>query len=800
MTAESLVPSVIPGLRPRPGINAWASRKEPPEGDSNFSPIFGVGFTRRFSRSPGIYARAGMRTATCLALLLLSTACGAAEPQPSPPAPTKPTLAIRAPENLTATLRQGGFFRWGLPRLPDLRVETGPQATGDAEVWIDLLPGSPAIQDRLKGLPVEIGSEGIVLAGARYPGQPLALQLPGATKPTWVIVGREAEDVIDLADEILFRLAASLTGERRGRRWGPLEVDYLLRQTPWMERSGRWKQAADGGWTVDPAEKNDLAEWEHRFAGLVPIRGERVVLLVSSGDRNRPGLIRLAADLDRAAADMAPRVPVIITSPITVVVEPDHVVQGRHTGEIGEAVPGQRADLHLVYNEADLPAYRFALAQTLLTRAGLAGKVPVSLERGAALWLSRDWYGRPYPDWLPLLAQARVLPEPGEILASQEPPDASIALWTPAAAAVVERLPGATVGERLATVPSEGRVQEILAQLQTLRVQSKMAVAPPALPFLKGVSFAMAIGLEGGYHAPTIGTQLDRLAGLGANAVSLMPFASQSGLDRPELRYMNRSPGSETDIGLIHATRLSRAQGFHVLYKPHLWISGGSWVGDVRMGNEKDWAAWWRGYRRYVLHHALLANWAGADLFSVGVELSKTVERDAEWRDLIAATRLFFPGAVTYSGNWYGDLENVKFWDRLDFMGIDTYFPLSASPQATRADLEKGAKEIVARLAAASRRAGKPMILTEVGFAAHKAAWVEPHTEGGEYSEDDQALAYDVFFQALGRPSWLAGTFVWKAFSAPGSDSGHEADFRFLGRKAEGEVREYYDGETPRAP
>lgn len=730
-----------------------------------------------------------MRIATCLLLLLI--ACGNAEPQPTP---SKPALAIRAPENLAATLRQGGFFRWGLPRLPDLRVETGPEATGDAEVWLAQLPVSPEIQALLKGLPVEIGTEGIVLAGTRYADQPVALRLPGAAKPRWVIVGRGAEDIIDLADEILFRLASTLTGERRGRRWGPLEIDYLLRQTPWMERSGRWKQWAEGRWTIDPAtEKNDFAEWERWFSGLAPIRGGRVVLLVPPGEKSRPELVRLAAELDRAASEMALRVPAAITSPITVVVEPDHVAQGRHTGEIGEAVPGQRAGLHLVYNAADLPAYRFALAQALLTRAGLAGKVPVALERGAALWLSRDWYGRPYQDWLPLLAQARVLPEAGEILALQEPPDASTVLWTPAAAAVVDRLSGATVTERLATVPPEGRVQEILNQLRTLRVPSKMTVAPPALPFLKGVSFAMAIGLENGYHAPVIGPQLDRLTALGANAVSLMPFASQPGPDRPELSYMNRSPGSETDIGLIHAARLARSRGFHVLYKPHLWIRG-SWTGDVRMANEQDWTTWWRGYRRYVLHHALLANWAGADLFSVGVELSKTVDRDAEWRDLIAATRLFFPGPVTYSGNWYGDLENVRFWDRLDFMGIDTYFPLSASPQATRAELEKGAKEVAARLATASKRAGKPMILTEVGFAAHKAAWVAPHTEGGEYSEDDQALAYDILFKALGRPKWLAGTFVWKAFSAPGSEGGSEADFRFLGRKAEGKVREYYGG------
>ena len=70
---------------------------------------------------------------------------------------------------------------------------------------------------------------------------------------------------------------------------------------------------------------------------------------------------------------MAPRVPVELSSPgispITVVIEPDYVTQGRHTGEIGEAVRGRRADLHLVYSPDDLPAYRHALAGVLLDRA-----------------------------------------------------------------------------------------------------------------------------------------------------------------------------------------------------------------------------------------------------------------------------------------------------------------------------------------------------------------------------------------------------------------------------------------------
>lgn len=525
---------------------------------------------------------------------------------------------------------------------------------------------------------------------------------------------------------------------------------------------------------------------------LAEIRGERVVLRVPPADKGRPEMARLAAELDRAAGEMAPRVPVALAAPVAVIVETDFVAQGRRTGEIGEAVVDRDGNLRIVYHPGDLFAWRHGLARVLLGRAGLSGKMPPGLARGAALWLSRDWYGKPYPEWLPVFAAARVLPEAGQLLAEREPADASELLWPPAAAAVVDRLPGATLAEKLARAPEAARVAEILKRLES------PAALPPRRPsgkeksaFLAGVSLAMLNSLEAGYHAPGLARQLDVLEGLGANAVSLMPFAYQPGPHAPELRFLNDRPGSETDVGMIHATRLARTRGFHVLYKPHLWLRS-SWPGEVEMKSAEDWARWWRGYRRYILHHAFLARWAGADLFSVGVELSKTTGREAEWRDLIAATRLLFPGKVTYAANWYGDLENVRFWDALDFVGVDAYFPLAPSSQAGRADLERGARQIADRLAAASRRAGKPVLLTEVGFAARRGAWVSPHEEGGEYSEEDQALAYEALFSALGKPRWLGGAFVWKAFSGGGSDSGHKADFRFLGRKAERAVRGYY--------
>jgi hypothetical protein len=269
-----------------------------------------------------------------------------------------------------------------------------------------------------------------------------------------------------------------------------------------------------------------------------------------------------------------------------------------------------------------------------------------------------------------------------------------------------------------------------------------------------------------------------------------MPFAYQPDPRRPGLAFMNRHPASETDAGVVHAARCARARGFAVLWKPHLWISHESWPGEVAMATEADWAAWWRGYRRYVLHHAFLAAWSEAEAFAVGVELDKTLGREREWRGLIAAVRALYPGAVTYASNWHGGAEAVGFWDALDYAGVDAYYPLHDSPAADRAALAAGARAVVARLARLAAASGRPVLLTEVGFAARRGAWTAPHEEGGEPSEADQAAAYRALLDALGRPRWLAGAFFWKAFSAP-PGRGSRADFQFLGRPAEAEVRRW---------
>ncbi|HEX6202567.1 MAG TPA: hypothetical protein VF100_06155, partial [Thermoanaerobaculia bacterium] len=173
----------------------------------------------------------------------------------------------------------------------------------------------------------------------------------------------------------------------------------------------------------------------------------------------------MAADLDAVVRALAPRVPVAVDEPLAVAVEPDHVAQAVRAGAVGEAVPGGPADVHLVLHPDDGFAYRHAVAAALLGRAGLDG-LPPYLADGAALWLSGDWYGRPWADWLPDLVAADVLPTAEELLAVEPPADGSRLLWAPVAAAVVDRLPGETVAEKLAAPPSPSTVAAHLAALR----------------------------------------------------------------------------------------------------------------------------------------------------------------------------------------------------------------------------------------------------------------------------------------------------------------------------------------------
>ncbi|MEM1181656.1 MAG: hypothetical protein AAGM22_25155 [Acidobacteriota bacterium] len=711
------------------------------------------------------------------------------------------TLAVRTPDPAVgAALKSGPMQRWVLPQRPDLRLLVAPDADGEVLVETCALPAPTGKAPDLGARPgrlVEFGFRfGSGPAAVTYTDRDLAFAVRRPSSSRWVACGFQAKAVAALVDRVL----RQETGVRFWRRQEPF--DYMVYEHEYSRRSGHWR-LEDG--RVSPAadERDDLKARAATYAALETLEGQQVHIHIPPDGVEDPRGPALADSFDRDIVELQRRLvgePPSPTKPVEVIVERNYVEQGRHLGQINPAVVS-RGRLHVVFHGDDLEFYRVEMARLLLRRAGL--ELPPVLEDGAAVWLARSWYGRHFKDWMPDLGFARVLPTVDELTSGERPGDGSRVLFPIAVAWGLDQLPGVTLTEKLRGGRAMERVAAAVAGYRP-PIQVPGGTAEPRklpdLPFQRGVSFAMANGLEVGYHAPGVDDQLAKLRDLGVYAVSLMPFAYQPNPRAPGLSFLNDSPSSETDVGAIHAARRARAAGFYVLWKPHIWVSFESWPGDIEMTSEADWASWWRSYRRYVMHHAILARFADADLFSLGVELGKTVHREAEWRHLIAAVRRLDVSPLTYAGNWAGDYDITPFWDALDVVGIDAYFPLAATAEADDAELRRGARAIVERLAADAERFDRPILMTEVGFAARRGAWIAPHEEGGELSDEHQRRAWLALLEELGQPSWLRGLYPWKVFSHSSFEQATGPDFRFLERPAVDVLERYYKTLGPDAP
>jgi hypothetical protein len=178
------------------------------------------------------------------------------------------------------------------------------------------------------------------------------------------------------------------------------------------------------------------------------------------------------------------------------------------------------------------------------------------------------------------------------------------------------------------------------------------------------------------------------------------------------LRWKLEHPASESDAQITAAVAAARARGLAVLVKPHVWVPR-SWPGAIQPVSEEAFAAWWREYRDFILHHALLAGRLGAEGFCVGTELSRLQDRP-EWRGLVADVRRVFPGFVVYAANW--DRTEIPFAEVLDAVGVDLYAPLSAKENATDAELSTGAGRVVVLLETLAAKLRRPVLLTKSGF------------------------------------------------------------------------------------
>lgn len=299
--------------------------------------------------------------------------------------------------------------------------------------------------------------------------------------------------------------------------------------------------------------------------------------------------------------------------------------------------------------------------------------------------------------------------------------------------------------------------------------------ATPPTPRVAEESFVrgVALGLFATDPEWNYGPLVDEIRSRGATDVLVVVNAYQSDRFASDIELRpGRSPSEATVTRTLEQVRRA---GMRAALMPVVRLQTRGphdWRGVIAPADGLD--AWFASYRRFVVPLSDIAERAGAERFVIGSELSSLESYEDRWRALILELRGRFSRTLTYSANWdHGDA--VKFWDALDEVGLTAYFPLSGG---SGSDGELPSLSFLARawqtprseIDALARLVGKPVLITEIGYASRRSAAEQPwdDTSGTPVDLRLQKRLYRSFCDAFEQTSSVSGFYVWNWFGFGG--------------------------------
>jgi len=334
----------------------------------------------------------------------------------------------------------------------------------------------------------------------------------------------------------------------------------------------------------------------------------------------------------------------------------------------------------------------------------------------------------------------------------------------------------------------------VIGGLLTTAHSHPQADTPPATPAPVPMYRGLAVQLSDGRDpVGTYSPLLSEIAGMGANAV-LLSTAARMEHARSQAIFVDarETPSSEEFVALI---RRARELSLHVIVMPIVLLKhprGSEWRGVIE---PPDWTAWWEEYRRLIEYFADIAREGGAEALIVGSELISTEKNTAEWLRLIAAARQRFPGRLGYSANW-DHYRPIQFWDKLDFVGMTSYYTLSRRRNPTVEEIVRCWEPIRTEILTWIQRINRPLVLTEVGWCSQEGAAMAPwnyyqNQKATPAGHEEQRRLYEAFLRVWEGTPGLSGVIWWEWTTAPGGPE----DFGYTPRDkpAEQILRQWFE-------
>lgn len=315
----------------------------------------------------------------------------------------------------------------------------------------------------------------------------------------------------------------------------------------------------------------------------------------------------------------------------------------------------------------------------------------------------------------------------------------------------------------------------------------------------KGAVLAHIHKIGNGYGSIPSQNMHKHLNSIGYNYVQLNTFAYMFNRRNTTI-YVGGDPSMapsfvESEIKNLHE------MGFKVMLKPHIWIGGGdfdpdNWRSKIDFDDPQKRQKWFSSYEEFILGEAKLAEKTGTEMLVVGTELVGVSKYTDEWKKIIEKIREVYSGKLTYAAEGM-NAQKIEFWDDLDYIGIDAYFPLTESIGPSLEELLESWKKYEPQIKALSDKYDKQVIFTEIGFKSVQGTAIKPWEWklDAETSQSEQALAFEATSLAFKDKPYLAGIFVWKYFTDMNSyeKGNNEKGFTPYGKEAEKVISGWFD-------
>ena len=410
----------------------------------------------------------------------------------------------------------------------------------------------------------------------------------------------------------------------------------------------------------------------------------------------------------------------------------------------------------------------------LLINSLLGTSKAEALQFGLPVYFTKQWQREGYTYWSARLFESGNALSLGELLNNEtleiESPLIADCMSASLIGFLVERWGKKTFLERYANwIPTEKEIKELETGWQkylsenTIKNPKKERISP-GLPYQKGFNFAHeGYSIYNGYGGIKAAEALTKMKSLGSNAMAIVPYSFIQDKNQPMPFRFSDNAGSENDESVVHSSFEAKKLGMTTVLKPQVF-AGDSWPGDVEMLNEKDWESFFDYYHKWIRHYAFLAEIHQMDVLCVGTEFAKaTLSHEEDWRNIFRSLRGLYQGKLTYASNWGAEFEKVGFWDELDFIGLNCYYPLSKNDNPDKAELKANFDSVKVKIEKVYAKFKKPIVFTEIGFRSIDAPWKSPHAEGDDsFNPAHQQLCYEVVFEGIKDEPWCGGILWWK--------------------------------------